>query len=95
MAARKGPAHLPAKVSMSHDHRLKIQNSNILNALIEHALGERDMKPSQVAAGLGLLKKVLPDLQSTELKGEGGEPLIPRRLLVEYANPKADASKSN
>lgn len=87
MAARKGPAHLPDKVSMSHDHRLKIQNSNILNALIQHALGERDMKPSQVQAGLGLMKKVLPDLQSAELTGANGEALIPPSLWLKPHAP--------
>lgn len=55
---------------MSDEHRVKISNSNILNALIEHTEGRREMAPSQVAAGLGLLRKVLPDLTSTELSGE-------------------------
>lgn len=57
MAARKGPSY-----QMSHTHRDKIKNSNILNALIEHAEGQREMSSTQVQAGLGLLKKVLPDL---------------------------------
>lgn len=87
MAARKGPASLPDKISMSHTHRLKIQNSNILNALIQHAMGEREMKPSQVQAGLGLLKKVLPDLQSTELTGANGEALVPPNLWLKPHAP--------
>lgn len=57
---------------MSDEHRVKIQNSNILNALVEHAEGRRDMSPTQVSAGLGLLKKVLPDLQSVALTGQDG-----------------------
>lgn len=60
---------------MSEEHRVKIQNSNILNALIEHVEGRREMSASQVSAGLGLLKKVLPDLSSTELTGENGGPI--------------------
>ncbi len=52
---------------MSNEHRVKIQNSNILNALIEHAQGEREMSSTQVAAGLGLLKKALPDLSAMEI----------------------------
>lgn len=52
---------------MSHEHRVKIQNSNILNALIEHATGQRDMSASQVSAGLGLLKKVMPDLSQVQM----------------------------
>jgi len=52
---------------MSHEHRSKIQNSQILNALIEHAEGRRDMSASQVSAGLGLLKKVMPDLSQMQM----------------------------
>lgn len=64
MAAKKGPAF-----AMSAEHRVKIQNSNILNALIEHAEGTREMSATQVSAGLGLLRKVLPDLASVEHSG--------------------------
>lgn len=60
---------------MSDEHRVKIQNSNILNALVEHIEGKREMAPSQVTAGLGLLRKVLPDLQSTEHTGPDGGPV--------------------
>jgi len=52
-------------VKLTDSHRAKIQNSNILNALIEHVLGKRDMSQTQVSAGLGLLKKCLPDLAQT------------------------------
>lgn len=55
--------------TMPESHRVKIQNSNILNALIEHAEGKREMSSTQVTAGLGLLKKVMPDLASMELSG--------------------------
>jgi hypothetical protein len=51
---------------MSDEHRVKIQNSNILNALIEHVQGDREMSATQVSAGVALLRKVLPDLSSTE-----------------------------
>lgn len=60
---------------MSDEHRVKIQNSNILNALIEHAEGTREMSATQVSAGLGLLKKVLPDLQAVQLSGDSENPL--------------------
>jgi len=60
---------------MSNEHRVKIQNSNILNALIEHVTGKRDMSATQVAAGLGLLKKALPDLSSVEISGDPENPL--------------------
>lgn len=51
---------------MSEEHRVKIQNSNILNALIEHVEGKRDMSATQVSAGVALLRKVLPDLSQTD-----------------------------
>ncbi len=51
---------------MSDEHRVKIQNSNILNALIEHIEGRREMSATQVSAGLGLLKKVMPDLSAAD-----------------------------
>lgn len=57
-------------VRMPESHRDKIRNSNVLNALIEHALGKREMSPSQVTAGLGLLKKALPDLSAVTHDGE-------------------------
>lgn len=60
---------------MSDEHRVKIQNSNILNALIEHAVGKREMSATQVSAGLGLLKKVLPDLSNVQLSGDADNPV--------------------
>jgi hypothetical protein len=52
---------------MSDEHRVKIQNSNILNALIEHALGEREMSATQVSAAQCLLRKIMPDLSAAEI----------------------------
>jgi hypothetical protein len=65
---------------MGPEHRDKIKNSNILNALIEHVEGNREMLPSQVTAGLGLLKKVMPDMTEAMIKGDEDAPL---RLVVE------------
>ena len=71
---------------MSHEHRVKIQNSNILNALIEHAEGKREMSSTQVTAGLGLLKKAMPDLAALTIGGDEDNPLqhvhtITRRIV--------------
>jgi hypothetical protein len=60
---------------MSNEHRVKIQNSNILNALIEHAEGTREMSATQVSAGLGLLKKAMPDLSAVTLSGDEDNPV--------------------
>ena len=74
--------------TMSNEHRVKIQNSNILNALIEHAEGKRNMSASQVSAGLGLLKKAMPDLSAITLQGDEDRPLVHRveRVIVRPAN---------
>lgn len=79
MAAKTGPSY-----KMGNAHRDKIKNSNILNALIEHVEGTREMSASQVTAGLGLLKKIMPDLATTTI--EGGEnpvkvALIERKIV--------------
>ncbi len=68
MAARKGNNRQPTSL-MTDAHRVKIQNSNILNALVEHTLGIRDMSATQVTAGVALLRKIMPDLAATELSG--------------------------
>jgi hypothetical protein len=81
MAAQRG--RKPG-FTMSNEHRDKIQKSNILNALIEHAEGRREMSATQVSAGLGLLKKALPDLNSVQISGDDENPvnLIHRIELV-------------
>lgn len=55
--------------------RRRIQAAMLEKALIRHVNGESEMKPSQVTAGLGLLKKVLPDLSTHEHTGADGSPL--------------------
>ena len=67
---------------MSDEHRVKIQNSNILNALIEHVEGRREMSSTQVTAGVALMKKVLPDLSNVEVRGDAENPLVPAITLT-------------
>jgi hypothetical protein len=47
--------------------REKIQTSMLVNLLTEHVKGKRKMRSTQVRAALGLLAKVLPDLQTIDL----------------------------
>lgn len=62
---------------MTEEHRDKIRNSNVLNALIEHAEGKRDMSSTQVTAGLGLLDRVFPKLSAASIGGdEDAAPLV-------------------
>jgi len=74
--------------------REKISNSRIVNRLIDHILGEKgvELSPSQVTAGLGLLKKVVPDLSATELSGPDGGPVVPS-LVIGEAVVKATSKK--
>jgi hypothetical protein len=60
----------PAGFRMTDAHRSKIANSQILNMLIKHVEGKHEMNATQVSAGLGLLKKCLPDLTTTTLQGD-------------------------
>lgn len=71
--------------TMTPEHRAKIANSNILNALIEHVEGRREMTSTQVTAGIALLKKVMPDLQHTEHTGEDGGPM---KLIIKTGVPR-------
>ena len=57
------------------DVRSKIQTSQLLNRLTEHALGIIELSQSQVRAIEILIKKTLPDLSSIELKGDADSPL--------------------
>jgi len=75
---------------MSDTHRVKIQNSNILNALIEHVDGKREMSATQVSAGIALLRKVLPDLNTTTI--EGGDKPLQTVTRVELVAPSHDNS---
>ena len=77
---------------MSNEHRLKIQKSNVLNVLMQHAEGKREMTATQVQAGLGLLRKVLPDLNSVTLSGDDENPieLITRVELIAPNGKRSD-----
>lgn len=67
-----------------HDEntRKKIQASQLINRLTNHALSDKDiMTQSQVNAALGLLKKTLPDLKAMEHSGEISMPQVIRKDL--------------
>ncbi len=66
---------------MSDEHRLKIQNSNILSYLIEHITGDRKMSQTQVTAGIALMKKTLPDLAAVTVSGNPDSPV---KMVIEW-----------
>jgi len=63
MAARK-------RVGLSENTRKRIQASMIVNRLTDHIVGKVEMQQTQVTAALGLLRKVLPDLQAVDMSLE-------------------------
>lgn len=62
MAVRKNLSH-PELV------RQRIQTSQLINRLTDHAFGECDMSATQVSAALGILRKSLPDLTAVSHSG--------------------------
>jgi hypothetical protein len=59
------------------DVRAKIQASQLINVLQDHALtGGGEMSPTRMKAIEILLKKSLPDLSSVELSGKDGGAII-------------------
>lgn len=67
------------KIRHDQETRSRIQASQLINRLEKHVFGDVDMKPTQVTAALGLLKKTLPDLQATtNSDGDGPAELVIR-----------------
>jgi hypothetical protein len=65
------------------DVRAKIQASQLIKALQDHALKGGEFEPTRLRAIEILLKKSLPDLVSVEHTGEGGGP-IDHSLTVSF-----------
>jgi len=55
--------------------REKIRASQLINRLQNHVLGKVELSATQVSAGLGLLRKCVPDLQQTALTDPEGKAL--------------------
>ncbi len=68
MAARMRKTH-------QDDVRAKIQTSQLINRLTEHALGNVELSATQVRAIEVLIKKTLPDLSAVELTGDPENPV--------------------
>jgi hypothetical protein len=68
--------------------RTKIQTSQLVNVLQNHALGtdEKEMTTTRMKAIEILLRKTLPDLSATELTGADGE-AIEQSLTVRLVSP--------
>jgi hypothetical protein len=63
-----------AKGRGDEDTRARIQTLKLIRQLEAHALGKLELRPTQVSAALGLLKKALPDLGNVSLRADGKKP---------------------
>ena len=70
MAGKPGMHKKAIHPIRAEEVRARIQASQIINRLTNHCLGEIEMTASQVTAGLGLLRKCVPDLTAVEHSGE-------------------------
>jgi hypothetical protein len=78
--------------------RRSIDAKNVVKMLMEHISGSREMEASQITAAIALLRKVMPDLQATELSGElthqhvaADTDAILRRLVPEHFERGTDS----
>ena len=75
------------------DVRAKIQTSQLINRLENHALGELDLTPTQIKAIEVLIRKTLPDLSAVSMSGEDGGPIETlhriERHVIDPANPNS------
>lgn len=67
--------------------REKIRATQLVNRLQNHVFGTVKLESTQVTAALGLLKKCVPDLTSTELVGNKNKPLQ-HKIEYEIIDPK-------
>lgn len=73
MAATKARSR---KIMHDEDTRQRIQAALIINRLTDCLNGKVELSAQQVTCGKTLLAKVLPDLQSTTLKGDRDNPFV-------------------
>jgi hypothetical protein len=81
MAGKKGSrwhqtTRLSSPTNLEELRRL-IDAKTIAQTLKDHVLGRKNMTTSQVNAALGLLRKLMPDLQAVELSNDPDNPIGP------------------
>ena len=81
---------MAARINKLHqaDVRAKIQASQLINRLTDHALNGLELSATQIKAIEILLRKSIPDLSSVEMSGEGGGPLTVE--IVRFGTLKAE-----
>lgn len=73
------------RLNPSHDvrTRAKIQTTQLIKRLLQHANGEVEMSATQVRAAEVLLKKTLPDLSAVTMGSDPDHPLRHEISLAE------------
>ena len=74
----------PIGVRHQDDVRRKIQSSQLINRLNDHAHGRVDLTTTQVKACEILLKKSIPDLSQVQGSGDEGE----HEVVISWASAK-------
>lgn len=69
------------------DVRKKIQASQLLNRLTDHAFGEVELSQSQIKAIEILLRKSLPDLSAVTIANDGENPLRIESIVRKIVDP--------
>lgn len=89
---------MAARIRKHHQDevRARIQTSQLVNRLTDHALGEVELSATQIRAIEILLKKSIPDLSSIEVSGDEENPLqlVGRIELVALSDNGTDRASA-
>jgi phage repressor protein C with HTH and peptisase S24 domain len=75
---------MAARLNTRHQEtvRDKIQASQLINRLQDHALGDLELSASQIKAIEVLLRKSIPDLSAVQVSGDSESPLAHKIEMV-------------
>jgi hypothetical protein len=85
MAARLNPKN-------QQSVRDKIQATQLVNRLTDHALGKISLEATQIKAIEILLKKSVPDLSAVTISGDAENPLV--TTSIDYKMDSAEATRA-
>jgi hypothetical protein len=71
------------------DVRKKIQASQLINRLTDHALGDSELSATQIKAIEILLRKSVPDLTAVSLSGPDGGAVQIEQIRRTIVDPKS------
>lgn len=86
---------MATRLRKSHqdDVRKKIQASQLINRLTDHALGLVELSATQVRSIEILLRKSVPDLSQVELTGADGGPVQQdMKLSINFVKPDGSST---